>query len=99
MPNERTDFSHNPGPWRVEESIGGEGWISSDDPGDGGDIVCNSPYTDEEKSLKRWEANARLIAAAPDLLEALQRVADDYEAAGVQVADWIRAAIAKATGR
>lgn len=42
------------------------------------------------------EADARLIAAAPDLLDALQRIAD--ETAATWVCDIARAAIAKATG-
>ena len=43
------------------------------------------------------EANARLIAAAPDLLNALTVLADAAEARGMPC-DAARAAIAKATG-
>jgi hypothetical protein len=35
-----------------------------------GNIVCHSP-ANFERSMKFWPANARLIAAAPELLEAL----------------------------
>lgn len=43
------------------------------------------------------EANARLIASAPDLLNALSVLADAAESRGIPV-DAARAAIAKATG-
>jgi hypothetical protein len=52
-------------------------------------------------ALQRMEADARLIAAAPDLLEALCKLAELYDAMGAPrgpcriIAD---AAIAKATG-
>ena len=54
-----------------------------------------------------WKANARLIAAAPELLEALQSIADccdeehaarDYASRQAEIRGIARAAIAKATG-
>ena len=53
---------------------------------------CSGPGIEDKSSL----ANARLISAAPDLLEALQGV---YESLGGECFDWsaVRAAIAKAT--
>jgi hypothetical protein len=36
-----------------------------------GDIICQRPP--EEESSKNWYANARLIAAAPDMLAALEK--------------------------
>lgn len=60
--------------------------------------VYSEAFGDHEES----EANARLISAAPDLLEALQRIVDTC---GVRIDDprivhfdAARAAIAKATG-
>jgi len=35
-----------------------------------GDIICDAPECFSE-SMENWEANAKLIAAAPDLLNAL----------------------------
>lgn len=51
----------------------------------------------------RGEANARLIAAAPEMLAALQMIARGFERVGVWYcstpsADAVKAAIAKATG-
>lgn len=96
---------HTPGPWFFEGSHfwSEHGWIaSSAQPDDGGDIVCNPPDADADASLARWPANARLIAAAPDLLEALRDVADqarhpDYDWP-VWLSQAVSAAIAKATG-
>lgn len=73
---------HTPGPWR----IAGKGTIRA---GDG--WIASIHW-------RNREANARLIAAAPDMLKALQQVehhADD--AAGFMVD--VKAAIANAEGR
>lgn len=56
----------------------------------------------EQTTVEEVEANARLIAAAPDLLEALKHCVDWLNAAGIAqsmpVQKQARAAIAKATG-
>jgi hypothetical protein len=44
------------------------------------------------------EANARIIAAAPDLLEALQRIKETGAFVGAIAQEMMDAAIAKATG-
>lgn len=64
-------------------------------------IVC--VYADDEKSLEECSANARLLAAAPDLLESLQALMGDHGGSiGVSRTDpralTALAAIAKATG-
>jgi hypothetical protein len=77
---------HTPGPWKVER-IGRRYDVVSE-----GGIVC---------ALAQWtpavdEADARLIAAAPDLLETLECIAaitSDHE-----IRELAHAAIAKATG-
>jgi hypothetical protein len=53
--------------------------------------ICFMP----DKSSPEMEANARLIAAAPELLAACLEVAQGYTTRGLEMA---RAAIAKATG-
>src|SRR5262245_5036653 len=61
------ESKHTPGPWEN----GPFDVYSKADIEDGGNIVCEAPQ-DWEDSMYRWEANARLIAAAPELLEACE---------------------------
>lgn len=89
---------HTPGPWEATR------WYDRETDQGGYQITVNGrllPMCDMDSSeVDDPEANARLIASAPDLLEALQAVlsncldsqglADAYKQA--------RAAIAKATG-
>ena len=56
---------HTPGPWKLDDD---DAVIGITD--DGGNIVCLGPEG-WEKSMARWEANARLIAAAPEMHELL----------------------------
>jgi hypothetical protein len=56
---------HTKGPWRAHKPEESNGYVYVDTDGKSGDIaVCYGPEGDEY-------ANARLIAAAPDLLAAL----------------------------
>lgn len=86
---------HTPGPWRLGRAMGMEHVVmdENDSP------VCEmlSPYRGREDYR---DANARLIAAAPDLLAALMYMLANAEADGwsdMMLAD-TRAAISKATG-
>lgn len=94
---------HTPGPW---------GHGNSDKPvslmavcfgdGAGGGTIVRFPTTGEI-SFNETMANARLIAAAPELLESLKvamRVIDSFAPSYADriFADEARAAIAKATG-
>lgn len=94
---------HTPGPWFVREySVDGwdgatyqccdiEGW-------DHNRIVANLPdYKHPNCDDGNCEANARLIAEAPSLLNALTVLADAAEARGIPC-DAARATIARATG-
>lgn len=60
-------FSHTPGPWQIHNNVGRKGGLGIVADGAPCVIACMS-------NVKAWpveaEANARLIAAAPDLLEA-----------------------------
>lgn len=102
--------AHTPGPWKKSERLNGPWWhISSCHSIDGQEcgsgrqaIAC--VHGESKRGAKAYaemfEANARLIAAAPKLLAACQRalaeaVADDQD-------EWyaeVRAAIAEATGK
>ena len=94
---------HTPGPWHYEH-IGQDGWGISSNNLEGIAIVPHS------LNMTHDEANARLIAAAPDLLQALEAIApilsiDDgdvyeitYKRADLRpLSIMARAAIAKAT--
>lgn len=84
------EFKGTPGPWKffeVEDGIGVVGPCAD---------VAHCMGFDSNRSLSEERANAKLIAAAPDLLAALQgvlrvadRATDEFDAA--------RAAILKAT--
>jgi hypothetical protein len=99
---------HTPGPWVVKPPgsvVGHEASCAVKEPS-ASDWVA----TVQVSNVPEWEANARLIAAAPDLLAALDGIVvlaefgwlhchpgvRDENLARVRAA---RAAIAKATGR
>jgi len=69
-------MSHTPGPWTIH------GWGDGDyEVNAASETVCNVPgFDDETVDVDRAEPNARLIAAAPDLLAACQAVAHDLRA-------------------
>jgi hypothetical protein len=89
---------HTPGPWTFDNEPTDDGtWYVQDSDGRDGQWVAEVAN----------EANARLIAAAPELLEALKGLMGDHAAEsrrrGFQPDDFLnylaaRAAIAKATG-
>lgn len=85
--------THTPGPWRIQPtSMRGQYLVQ------GGDI-----QTGDEFSLQFSEGNARLVAAAPDLLAQLKEGVRLYLLAGfADSGQWVtdaRAAIAKAEGK
>lgn len=88
-------MSHTPGPWyNVDDSF----------------IHARFPHQNGEHVATVWAhgtaetaANARLIAAAPDLLEALEYVVEQFAYAplgigGIKVVEKARLAIAKSEG-
>ena len=93
---------HTPGPWRIIERPESTVWIQGQQDENGYREVCTLPnylLLQREKT----EANARLIAAAPELLEALKACVHAMDSAtrfdgNTRPFDDARAAIAKATG-
>lgn len=97
---------HTPGPWM--QTCSGD-WQASNDycsnvtwtgiSGADGSIVA-LPVTSGHHSDPTFDANARLIAAAPELLEALSRIAQHISPSvyGEEMANIALTAIAKATG-
>lgn len=98
---------HTPGPWAVEDPMGREVglWIVQQGL-ETYDWACIAMVTADNDTAGRkityteQQANARLIAAAPDLLEALALLLEREEAGDVCELDraTARAAIAKAGG-
>lgn len=85
---------HTPGPWN---RIKGDRNVYS-----AAGTVCKTPaILGGGSAATNWEANARLIAAAPDLLEALEALLDYAESGWDHFPDVsvnARAAIARARG-
>lgn len=94
-----SEQKHTPGPWQVSR-----GYNTTDYPC----FYIHGMAGDQKRDVATLDANARLIAAAPELLEALKRIGDpEFRYASdddedtqlsMRIAD-ARAAIAKATGR
>ena len=88
-------MTHTPGPWTWGDNFRGLYGSGQDN-----EILCHEPYEGMWLNFsKSMEANARLIAAAPDLLAALELVAqheriDDSE----HRMNVVSAAIIKARG-
>lgn len=98
---------HTPRPWKItEDDYGHEHWLG----GDGEGQICVNGWVNGgcKKYPSKWrklQADARLIAAAPDLLEALKAIVgiDAHSILTEAEADAIhqqaRAAIAKAEAK
>lgn len=91
---------HTPGPWVSHAEVAGVIY------GQDGHQVCTTPRTTRRETER--DANARLIAAAPELLSALRELVEAVAPAvgGLTLEDWAiepvaaaDAAIAKATGQ
>src|SRR5574343_1614379 len=73
------NLKHTKGEWEIDPDDN-YSITAKQAPDDGGDIICMAPL-EWEDSMKRWEANAKLIAAAPELLEALIEFVKMYKQA------------------
>lgn len=91
-----SNAKHTPGPWQLRERDGSSSYALTDATGEHVQYLARSRYCDGRRD-EEGEANCQLIAAAPELLAALESVIN-----GLQChADWdcverARAAIAKA---
>lgn len=87
------ETKHTPGPWTILGADYAEGAHVSIVP-------PNAAQVASVKKFDNWQANARLIAAAPDLLAACIGALQSADEMGIECpgADDLRAAIAKATG-
>lgn len=96
------EVTHTPGPWTAHDLAG----TPVNDPSVMSEKHCVATVWINDISRKQAGANARLTAAAPELLAALREMLSDYEEAyGGQLDDeptvmrQARAALAKAEGR
>ncbi len=79
--------AHTPGPWvAMQNESQGVSFIYPKRSSD--DCICTVSN----------EANARLIAAAPEMLEALKIARDQIETSTGKTASYLNSVIAKATG-
>jgi hypothetical protein len=94
------EAKHTPGPWRVNNNVEAwEPWADAIEVCTDDEVICFTGGRDAD----RQKINARLIAAAPDMLEALKGVrrVNRKSITGIEArAAWIAVseAIAKATG-
>ncbi len=89
----KNDAQHTPGPWKaVEAAYNPAGWLwVQNGPG----ALLADVHQNANIPLAARNANARLMAAAPEMLAALEYYATDRSING-EVA---RAVVAKALGR
>ena len=73
------EFKGTPGPWRVSEKRGDLIDIRHNSNGIGAISLNLAHVVARQSWLKEAEANAKLIAAAPELLEALRQLRDYVE--------------------
>jgi hypothetical protein len=96
--------AHTPGPWLIETDRESGGFVIL---GDDYEVAVVTPPDDDSEAIGSAEADAVLIAAAPELLDACKRLLTFNEELAVDVgvsthypsAELARAAIAKAEGR
>ena len=79
--SEPTKAAHTPGPWVFTESLGKSNSYKIEGDGLSIKIYGRDAFlpSGETAKVKRTEANARLVAAAPDLLLACQDAAHSLE--------------------
>jgi hypothetical protein len=86
---------HTPGPWAFAKYSKKRFGLGVRGHGAFFFLQC----VDDDADNPQSRADARLIAAAPDLLEALQKVIAEHEDGyGLKCFEQVKAAIAKATG-
>jgi len=90
---------HTPGPWQVTMLHGEPARAVTNRD----NVLVADCYPDTHEDLQlpqSYQANARLIAAAPEMLEALHAMLDEHaDCKGCDASDLAFAAIAKAEGR
>lgn len=92
------EFKGTPGPWVASKSVRSIGPVSKDDDQSYG-MILPVAWVEFDERPGHHQANANLIAAAPELLEALQDALHAHDKHGEHVEwDFAREAIQKALG-
>lgn len=96
-----SDTKHTPGPWRIEYSDSGNILVEFDYYDEHGNRHSGNVCLVDAMRGPRNVANAHLIAAAPELLEALKRAhaCATLQSDGTCSGCFVSEAIAKAEGR
>lgn len=92
------EAKHTPGPWDITASAANDGRLIVED--DIGHPICALSLRGVQGDTRKMSANAKLIAAAPDLLDALRAAYSDIQRLPGHTIDMlgrIEAAIARAT--
>jgi hypothetical protein len=88
---------HSPGPWQIGTTKGHAYVLAAslgEEPGELGFVADMNKHLDPDQQF----ANARLIACAPDLFEALQEIVDGDDGLDPRL-DKARAVVALAKGK
>ena len=73
-PPKEKEMKHTSGPWKVCK----DGFIIQQ-LGSGGPTICDlAEYHDRESMYNNWEANANLIASAPEMYKELKRLLEKH---------------------
>lgn len=95
-------MKHTPGPWTASEGFPSDVWHVDMEGRLFSVVVSRSDQPETVMPVSEVKANARLMAAAPELLEALEYMLDACEAHGVSDNDFpiqlARTAIRLTTG-
>jgi len=97
---------HTPGPWRASEGWPSDVW-HVDMPGRNYSVGVSRADSDEDMTVAEVQANAHLIAAAPEMLQALREIEEECarrlrkgkDQGDLDTLRVCRTAIAKAEGR
>jgi hypothetical protein len=80
-------MTHTPAPWTASEGCPSDVW-HVDMPGRSYSVIVSRSESDADMAVDEVQANARLIAAAPELLAQLRAVRDDIGALALDTNGW-----------
>ena len=94
-------LKHTPGPWIISDDVDFDSFISGP-TGKFENVICSSPRSYKRgkngcKNYKPWHDNKLLIAAAPEMLEALIMIYKVWHEDSILISS-VKAIIEKATG-